>query len=107
MAAGSAFGGFTTNFATSLAVTLAFPLPSSGASLLFLGVFSVGLDFDWWPEWLAQHMREMGADGFAFAVRVTCEVDGVGGLSCFAKLVDYFYLAGNHLVGGLEDIFGQ
>ena len=52
-------------------------------------------------------MREMGADGFAFAVRVTCEVDGVGGLSCFAKLVDYFYLAGNHLVGGLEDIFGS
>src|ERR1700752_4436518 len=52
-------------------------------------------------------MREMGADSFAFAVRVACQVDGIGGLRRFAKLVDYFDLAGDHLVGRLKDIFGS
>ena len=53
---------------------------------------------------VAEDFFEMRADGFAFAIRVAREIDGVGALGRFAQLVDNFDFSGNDLVLGLEDV---
>ena len=54
----------------------------------------------------AQDFSEVRADGFAFAVRVTRQIDGFGAAGGFLQVVDDFELAGNDLVGWLKDVVG-
>ena len=49
----------------------------------------------------------MRADGFAFAVRVARQVDGVRSACGFLKIVDNFDLAGDDFVGRLEDVLAR
>ena len=52
----------------------------------------------------AEFLGEMGGDGFAFAVGIGCEIDGVGAAGKLFEMRDYLLFAGNDLVLGGEII---
>src|ERR1700723_624341 len=56
---------------------------------------------------LAQDFSQVGADGFAFAVRVARQVDGICSTGGLLQIVDYLNLAGDYFIGRLKDILGR
>ena len=66
-----------------------------------LGFFSCGCGL---RRRCCQFFGEMGGDGFAFAVRIGRQIDGVGAAGQLLQLGDHLLLAGNDFVLGGEII---
>ena len=68
-----------------------------------LGDFVEGDAFSVWGE--IENFEQVPRDGFAFAILIGSEPDGVGGFGGFLKLGDDFLVIGVDFVGDIEGIF--